>query len=68
MRYAVYIAGEDGLFEFSSSYRDLEHAKTQAEIINAWRTNTKAIVILVHDPEQRIDPYAASFWKTKEPA
>ena len=62
MRYAVYIAGEDGLYEFSSSFRTLEMAQIEVSMINSWRTKITAIIIKVHAPDQVIDPGAKDFW------
>jgi len=63
MRYAVYIASENGLYEFSSSFADLELAQTQEKMIISWGGKVKAVIIKVHAWDQVIDPGAKDFWK-----
>jgi hypothetical protein len=67
MRYAVYISSEDGSYEFSSSFADLELAKTQEKMINSWGGKVKAVIIKVHQRDQVIDPGAKDFWPKVTP-
>jgi len=67
MRYAVYITSEDGFYEFSSSFADLELAQTQEKMINSWGGKVKAVIIKVHQRDQVVDPGAKDLWPKVTP-
>jgi hypothetical protein len=62
-RFAIYIVDQAGLAVFSRSVPTYDIAKSEMDEINRCCSNIKAIIIEVHAPQQKVDPYAKHFWE-----